>query len=61
MAKNINDPEYIEDRVTTIFGEKGIVDVMCLNNAENQYSVILENGEERWFKQSELVSGWDND
>ena len=51
--------EFIFDinaKVTTPFGDKGIVDTCAADRGGNRYFVLIAGGEQTWFYEDQLTS-----
>ena len=46
----------VDEKVKTIFGEKGIVDMAALDNSGCKiYYIKLKGGSDTWFKEDQLT------
>jgi len=47
----------LEDKVTTILGERGIIKMQAVDDGGIRYAIQTRDGN-MWYKPSELTSGW---
>ena len=51
--------EYsIDDKVTTIFGKKGIINMLAIDDGNNNIVFVKTATESQWLKEHQVTKGW---